>query len=166
MRGQIAVVLIVIALFAGAAIGYFGSPTPVQTVTTTSVSTSTAIVTTTSAAETLPPGARLYQVVFKQSGACTPTVYAAPWSVTLGSWTVAEPSNATLPIDTTVGSAGPSYANDSVIVFSVPNGEYNYNIAVGWTFGNASGVVNVNGADVTVLLQGPGVSCTMTTTIG
>ena len=158
------VVLIVVALFAGAAIGYFGGPTPLRTVTTTSVSTSIATVTTTSTPETLPSGARLYQVIFKQTGDCTPTAYAAPWSVTLGSWTVAEPSNATLPIDTRIGSASPSFADDSVIVFSVPNGEYNYSIAVGWSFGNPSGVIDVSGADVMVLLQGPFIACTTTTT--
>lgn len=36
MKGQIAVVLIVVALFAGAAIGYFGNPNP-KTVATTLV---------------------------------------------------------------------------------------------------------------------------------
>jgi hypothetical protein len=77
---------------------------------------------------------------------------------------VAEPSNAVLPISTSSGTAGPSYANSSVIVFSVPNGEYQYSIAVGWNFGNPSGTINVNGADVMVLLQGPLISCTMTTT--
>ena len=40
MKGQIAVALIVVALFAGAAIGYFGNPSPVRTV----IKTSTTIV--------------------------------------------------------------------------------------------------------------------------
>ena len=39
MKGQIAVVETVAALFAGAAIGYFGNPTPVRTVTETSATT-------------------------------------------------------------------------------------------------------------------------------
>ena len=39
MKGQIAVVLIVVALFAGAAIGYFGNQTLVRTVTDTSTTT-------------------------------------------------------------------------------------------------------------------------------
>jgi len=39
VKGQIAVVLIVVALFAGAAIGYLGNPTPVKTVTRTSTTT-------------------------------------------------------------------------------------------------------------------------------
>lgn len=39
MKGQIAVVLIVVALFAGAAIGYLGNPTPSGTVTKTSTTT-------------------------------------------------------------------------------------------------------------------------------
>jgi len=49
--------------------------------------------TTTSAGAT-----RLYDVTFQQSGDCSPPVYVAPWSVTLGNETSAEPSNATLPI--------------------------------------------------------------------
>ena len=77
-----------------------------------------------------------------------------------------EPSNASLPIDTRSGSARPSYVNYSVITFSVPNGEYRYSIAVGWVFANPSGLVNVNRTDVTVLLQGPEISCTMTTAAG
>ena len=39
MKGQIAVVLMVVALFAGAAIGYFGNPTPVRILTKTSTTT-------------------------------------------------------------------------------------------------------------------------------
>ena len=76
---------------------------------------------------------------------------------------MAEPSSASLPIDTSIGSAGPSYVNYSVITFSVPNAEYQYNITVGYSFGNASGVINVNGADVMVLLQGPALTRTTTT---
>ncbi len=142
------------------------SSTPDGTTTVTSISTQTlgnTTVTVTGTA-TAPAGSRLYEVTFKQSGDCTPTVYAAPWSVTLGPWTVAEPSNATLPIATNSGSAGPSDVNYSSITFSVPNGQYQYSIAVGWSFGNPSGVITVNGGDVMVLLQGPEVSCTMTST--
>jgi len=39
VKGQIAVVLIVVALFAGAAIGYLGNPTRLRTVTETSTTT-------------------------------------------------------------------------------------------------------------------------------
>jgi hypothetical protein len=125
------------------------------------VSPGSTTVTVTSAV--MPSGGRLYEVAFKQSGACTPTAYAAPWSVMLGSWTVAEPSNASLPIETSTGFAGPSDANYSMIAFSVPNGQYQYKVTAAWGFGNSTGVVNVKGADVTVLLEGPYITCTMST---
>jgi len=109
-------------------------------------------------------GGRLYEVIFKQTGDCTPTVYAEPWSVTLGPWTVAEPSNATLPISTTGGAYDPNLINESTIIFSVPDGQYPYSVDMGaWNIGNPTGVVNVDGADVMVLVQGPLVSCTVTT---
>ena len=113
---------------------------------------------------TAPAGGRLYEVIFKQSGDCTPTIYAEPWSVTLGPWTVAEPSNATLPISTAGGAYDPNLVNESTITFSVPDGQYAYSTDMGgWNIGNPTGVVNVDGADVMVLVQGPLVSCTMTT---
>jgi hypothetical protein len=141
-----------------------GGSTPITyTTTITDVATTDLTVT---APTTPPPGGRLYDVIFKQSGACTPTVYAAPWSVMLGPWTVAEPPNATLPISTTYGSATPSYMNDSMIIFAVPNGQYPYNVTMGWSVGNPTGTVSVEGADVMVLVQGPQVSCTAESTMG
>jgi hypothetical protein len=111
------------------------------------------------------PGSRLYEVAFKQTGACgPPPVFAAPWSVTLGPWTVAEPANASLPIVTTSGTAAPYYANYSEIVFSAPSGTYQYRIAMGWSVGNPSGNVTVSGSDTTVSVDGPFVSCTVQTT--
>jgi hypothetical protein len=102
-----------------------------------------------------PSNGRLYEVVFKQSGECTPTDYEVPWSVTLGPWTVAEPSNASVPIDTSSGYTGPQFVNESVIVFSVPNGQYPYKITAISGFGNSTG------ADITVLLEGPYLACSM-----
>ena len=175
-------VVVAAAIFAAAPFSVTVTKTDSDITTTTATTTSTLTVTSTSLATpislgptetttvtvigtaTTPAGGRLYEVTFRQSGACTPTVYAAPWSVTLGPWTVAEPSNATLPIATNSGSAGPSDVNYSSITFSVLNGQYQYSIAVGWSFGNPSGVITVNGGDVMVLLQGPEVSCTMTST--
>ncbi len=152
---RVAAAIIIAAVFVSAAIFAASARTTTITKTMPETSTSTA---------TPSAGVRLYEVTFRQSGDCTPTAYAAPWSVTLGSWPVAEPSNATLPINTNTGSAGPAYSNSSVLVFSVPNGQYQYHIAVGWDFGNPSGVIDVNGADVTVLLQGPAISCTLQST--
>jgi hypothetical protein len=54
--------------------------------------------------------------------------------------------------------------NESTIIFSVPNGQYSYSVDMGsWNVGNPTGVVKVDGVDVTVLIEGPLVSCTMTT---
>src|SRR5208283_2639623 len=84
--------------------------TATTTTTVTSISTRTLGNTTVTITGTLtfPAGARLYEVTFKQSGDCTPTAYAAPWSVTLGPWTVVEPSSAAFPVSTGSGTAGPS----------------------------------------------------------
>jgi hypothetical protein len=157
-RGQVLAALFT-GLLVGAAATYALEGASQGRTVTTSVQTVTLSGTPTASA-----GSRLYEVTFKQSGDCTPTAYAAPWSITLGPWTVAEPPNATLPIDTTIGSAGPSYVNTSMITFSVPDWEYQYSIGVAWPFANPSGVITVNGGDVMVVLQGPATSCTRTTT--
>jgi hypothetical protein len=106
-------------------------------------------------------GTRLYEVTFKQTGACgPPPVYAAPWSVTLGPWTLVEPQSAGLPVETLSGTASLAYADYSAIVFSVPAGSYPYSIAMGWPLGNPSGVVTVTQSDVNVTVDGPFVACT------
>lgn len=46
----------------------------------------------------------------------------------------------------------------------MPNGRYNYSIAMGWNLGNPTGVVNVDGTGMMILVQGPLISCTMTVT--
>src|SRR5208282_2925219 len=60
---------------------------------------STAVVSspTTSTSTAAGTGTQLYDVTFQQLGDCSPAFYVAPWSVTLGSETIAQPSNATLP---------------------------------------------------------------------
>jgi hypothetical protein len=128
-----------------------------------SVSTRTSGNITVTAGAAPPAGSLAYEVTFRQIGACTPPpLYETPWSVTLGAWTVVEPSNATLPIPTNYSTA--SRVNDSLIAFYVPNGEYQYSIVPAWTFENPTGVIKVDGAGVMVLVQGPDdVSCTTTT---
>jgi hypothetical protein len=70
---------------------------------------------------TSPTDPRLYQVTFRQTGACSPTLFAWPWSVTLGGeGTTAQPWNATLPVQSTASHLNP---NDA-IAFSVPDGTY------------------------------------------
>jgi len=108
---------------------------------------------------------QFYDVTFHQSGACSPPDYVAPWSVTLGSQTIAEPSSATLPIPNDAYSAGPANQNLSSIVFSVPNGVYQYRISP-TAFLSTSGTITVNGSDVSVVAYGPVLSCTTTQTGG
>jgi hypothetical protein len=106
--------------------------------------------------------AREFRVTFIQSGACSPLAYIAPWSVTLGNEVEAEPAGATLPIQNDTYTASPLYANDSTIIFSVPDGTYQFSISPFEPFGPDSGTVTVNGADVIVPLSGPFLSCTTT----
>ena len=112
---------------------------------------------TSSAAET-----QLYDVTFHQSGACSPLAYVAPWSVTLGNETVAEPSNTTLPIPGGSYAAGPENQNLSTIAFSVPDGVYQYSLSPSGAFASPVGSVTVNGSDVSIEVNGPVVSCTTT----
>ena len=80
-------------------------------------------------------GTQLYEVTFHQLGTCSPLAYVAPWSVTLGNETIAEPSTATLPIQNGTYYAGPQYQNLSTIAFSVPDGVYQYRLAPYGAFG-------------------------------
>jgi hypothetical protein len=107
-------------------------------------------------------GTQLYEVTFRQSGTCSPPAYVAPWSVTLGNETVAEPSNATLPIQNGTFVTGPQYQNLSTIAFSVPDGVYQYRFAPYGAFGPNSGSVTVDGADVLIVADGPILSCAIT----
>src|SRR5271154_101833 len=120
----------------------------------------TTTVSTTITESATPPAARVYQVIFKQTGGCSPAYYAAPWSATLGSETEAEPANATLPLLNDTGNTSPSFVNASVIVFSVPNGTYQYHLVPAFTFGNPSGILTVQGGDIMISVQGPEISCT------
>ena len=106
-----------------------------------------------------PGGTRLYQVTFRQSGSCSPPAYLAPWSVTLGNETIAEPSTATLPIQNGTYIAEPRYQNVSTIAFSVPDGVYQYRLAPFGAFSPDSGSVTVDGADVSMTVNGPILVC-------
>jgi hypothetical protein len=104
-------------------------------------------------------GTQLYDVTFQQVGDCSPPEYVAPWSVTLGNETIAQPSNATLPA-TGGFSTDPAF---STIVFSVPEGIYQYSISPTGEFSASSGVVTVDGLGVTVMVYGPAIGCVTTT---
>ena len=106
--------------------------------------------------------ARLYDVTFHQSGACSPLAYVAPWSVTLGNETIEEPSNATLPIPGGSYAAGPENQNLSTIAFSVPDGVYQYSVSPAGAFASPVGSIAVNGSDISIEVSGPVVSCTTT----
>jgi hypothetical protein len=111
--------------------------------------------TTTSAAG----GTRLYDVTFQQSGDCSPPVYVVPWSVTLGNVTIAQPSNATLPITSAPSNSGQTNQTLSTIVFSVPDGSYQYTISPKGTFASDYGSVTVNGTSVLVTVYSPAIGC-------
>ncbi len=114
-----------------------------------------------------PTTGSVYNVTFQQIGACSPPVYTVPWSVTLGSKTKAEPTNTPLPIANGSYTAGPEPPGLYTIVFtSVPDGVYQYRIAPSGPFSVTSGTVTVNGADVSVQVQGPVVACRTTTATG
>lgn len=161
---RLAAAIIIAAVIISATI--FGSSAFQKTITSTSISreggTQTVTTETTLTVSSKSAGSqpRFYEVTFRQMGSCSPPIFAGPWSVTLGSQTITEPSNATLPVQGTGSSSNP---NDT-ITFSVPNGTYPYTVGPGIYFQPSSGVVNVNGLDVHVILGGPVTSCPLTMT--
>ena len=105
-----------------------------------------------------------YRVTFQQEGACSPAVYVAPWSVTLGNTTESEPPN--MAVSNGGYSAGPEPPSVYTIVFSVPNGTYQYSVHPQGAFYTYSGTVTMNGSDVSIMVNGPVISCTTTTGAG
>jgi hypothetical protein len=108
-----------------------------------------------------PQSGIFHELVFTQEGACSPALYAAPWSVVLnGKSTLIEPAGANPALQNGV-VASPSFKNYSVIEFAVSSGTYSY------SFGPSdlaqSGTVVVNNSDATVVVAAPTVFCTTTT---
>lgn len=139
--------------------GTFQSTCPPRALSTSSSSTtssSSAIITGNFTTTSL-----FHRVTFQQEGACSPAVYVAPWSVTLGNATESEPPNT--QVQNGGYSAGPEPASVYTIAFSVPNGTYRYSVRPEGAFYSYTGTVTVNGADVSITLSGPVVSCTTTT---
>ena len=132
----------------------FQTTCPPQTYSTTSTAATTTTFTT---------GSVLYNVTFQQIGACSPAVYVLPWSVTLGNEVRAEPPGTPLPISNGGYSAGPEPPGLYTIVFTVPDGVYAYTVAPQGAFYTYTGTVTVNGSAVSIVLDGPAVSCTTTT---
>src|SRR3984885_1962125 len=82
--------------------GLGGTRTVTKTVISASMTTN--LITTTTTSTEAPASIRLHEVAFNESGECG--AYASTWAVTLGNITIAQPSNATLPISTEEGVAG------------------------------------------------------------
>jgi hypothetical protein len=112
---------------------------------------------------------QLYQLEFVQESNCFYGSWLLPWAVVLDNSTVVvQPSNATLPL-TYSGAHLTSDSNYSTIVFSVPNGTYNYTIVPKDPFNpEQSGNLTVDGSDVQVqvgeFITAMGCSSTTTTT--
>ena len=104
---------------------------------------------------------RLYEVEFTQQGVCSPKVWTAPWAVVMDKQTIAQPSNAMLPLPESGSTALSSYENYSVIWFSVRNGTYSYSI-LPQAFLQRSGTMTVDGMDTTVVVQAATILCTET----
>ena len=104
-----------------------------------------------------------YVLVFTQEGVCSPPVWGAPWAVVLDSHTTrGAPPNASLPLAETELQANQSDVRFSVIGFVVPNGVYAYSLEPSDFYGQ-TGTVTISGDDAVVAVQGPGISCTTTT---
>ena len=98
-----------------------------------------------------PSSIQLHKVTFNDTGLyCNGVSYVSPWAVTLGKITIAQPSNATLPLSGAYSESS-AYYLISKIVFTVPNGSYNYTVIPSELM-PASGTVNVNGSDSIVEL--------------
>lgn len=151
MRNGTIAVLLVVALLAGAGVGYF--------IGSSSQRTTTPVVTM--SGNTIVSGP--YTLTFQQRGVCSPIMWMLPWAVTLDNTTEkVQPPNASIP---------PAYyystnnANLSRIVFSVGNGTYQWKSFPLSGYGNpSSGIVTIAGSDTVILVDGFPTGCTTTTT--
>jgi len=127
---------------------------PARTVTETITTTST----------TQPSSIQLHKVTFNESGECG-GAYIDRWAVTLGNVTIRQPSNATLTVSGIKGievTAAPVYKLISKIIFTVPDGTYQYDVTSLAPMAPYKGTVSVNGSDVVIQLEGPEISCAYT----
>jgi hypothetical protein len=102
----------------------------------------------------------LYNVTLQQDGVCSPEVWIATWSVTVGNQTIVLPEGTPLPLD---DNSWASTENQSLsaITFALPDGSYTYQVHPASGFTPSSGVVNVAGGDVVIHIS-PIFSCTTT----
>jgi hypothetical protein len=148
--------IIVAALMVSASVlfasyGLVGSRTVTKTVT--SASTTTNLITTTTTSTEVPASIPLHMVTFNESGDCG-GVYANRWAVTMGNITISQPSNMTYPFPPFGGESDTAAgAIISKIIFTVPDGTYNYTTYAPAMLFPFSGTVDVNGSDVVVQLE-------------
>ena len=134
-----------------------------STLTPTTTTTAGTIVVTT----TIITGVN--SVTFTQQGDCSPTVYIAPWSLTIrGNATDGSsisiyrqlPVNGPAPVNGgyTASASDLSY---SMMTFSLPAGTYSYSAVPHGAFYNPTGNFTVSGSNqaTTFVLVGPVVSC-------
>jgi len=145
MKNQVVAVLLVVAILAGAAAGYF-------------IGASSRSVTT----------SHLYQLEFVKESNCPYGSWLVPWGAMINHQTIAQPPNATLPLSygATRLTGNSTY---STILFSLPNGTYNFSILPNDPLGTEqSGNVTVDGSKVVVLVSAfiTSMGCSSATTGG
>jgi hypothetical protein len=161
---KLAMAVIVAALIIGSVV-YLTTSTNSKTKTltltfTTTSATSLTTTLTTTVTASCDSSPSVHCVVFQQLGACNPEFWGVPWSVTIGGTTEVQPPSAQPP-GADSGLAGTMDGNLTVIVFSLPDGVYNFTVRPSNEyFTPSSGVVSVNGADVLVQIAYTGTSCT------
>lgn len=133
MRNGVVASLLVVAILAGAGVGYF--------IGTSNVTRGN-------------ESPRLYQLEFVQESNCPYGSWLVPWAVMLDDHTVAvQPPNVTLPLSY-VAAHLTSDSNYSTIRFSVPSGTYDYTILPKNFYGvEQNGTVTVNGGNVEVQIS-------------
>ena len=152
----IAAVLISTALFmTSSASDTTITETTTETNTTVEMTTLSHSATTMTSSKTInSTRLRVYELVFQQVS--LPCGILSPWAVTLGNRTVVEPSNGTIPTDSTGKPVPPSFGL-TTIEFSVAPGSYNYTLSPSNIWNQTSthdfGFVTVIGSDVTVQIQ-------------
>jgi hypothetical protein len=127
MRNGVVAALLVVAILAGAGVGYLVGSVGEHTTTS-----------------------QPYRVEFVQESNCPYGSWLVPWAVVMNHQTVAQPPNATLPL-----SYGASRLTGnstySTIWFSLPPGTYTYSILPHNFLGQEqSGNVTINGSNVVV----------------
>jgi hypothetical protein len=151
---RISAAIIVAALIVTAGILIAVSPFGLvgeRTVTSTVVTTTTSLMTITNLPSTATTTTQLHKVIFNESAVCD-NDYPDRWAVTLADITISQPANVTFPFSkgAQFGSAGEAV---SKIVFTMPDGTYNWNVSALTSLVPASGTIGVNGSDVEIQIQ-------------